>query len=130
MTILVAYIPRPEGKAALEKGFEVARRRGEKLLVVNTGQGGRHEDDALARTDEVDWVEARLAEAGIEAEFKQLVRGKEVAEEIDHLVQANAVSLVIIGLRRRSAVDKLLLGSNAHDILMTVGCPVLCVKGH
>ncbi|MBP8054165.1 MAG: universal stress protein, partial [Burkholderiaceae bacterium] len=28
----------------------------------------------------------------------------------------------------RSAVGKLLLGSVAHDILMTVPCPVLAVK--
>ena len=32
MTILVAYAPRPEGRAALEKGIEIAARRKERLL--------------------------------------------------------------------------------------------------
>lgn len=33
MTILVAYVPRPEGRAALDKGIEIAKRRQERLLA-------------------------------------------------------------------------------------------------
>jgi len=39
MTILVAYAPRPEGRAALEKGIEIAKRRNMRLLVVNASPG-------------------------------------------------------------------------------------------
>jgi nucleotide-binding universal stress UspA family protein len=35
----------------------------------------------------------------------------------------------VIGLRRRSAVGKLLMGSAAQRILQDVGCPILAVKG-
>lgn len=130
MTILVAYVPRPEGKAALEKGIEIAQRRKERLLVVNTSTGGHQEDDALANTNDVEWVEAQLAQTEIETEFKQFVRGKDVVEELNHLVHSQSVSLVIIGLRRRTAVGKLVLGSHAHDILMNVSGPILTVKAH
>ena len=41
MTILVAYVARPEGEAALDKGIEIATRRNEALVVVNAGPGGR-----------------------------------------------------------------------------------------
>ena len=40
MTIIVAYVPRPEGQAALDKGIEIATRRNERLVVVNAGPGG------------------------------------------------------------------------------------------
>ena len=40
MTILVAYLPRPEGQAALDKGMEIAARRQERLVVVNATPGG------------------------------------------------------------------------------------------
>lgn len=56
------------------------------------------------------------------------MRGKSTVEEIEELVHTLQVSVLVIGLRRRTAVGKLLLGSTAQEILMTVSCPVLCVK--
>ena len=44
MTILVAYVPRPEGRAALDKGIEIATRRNERLVVVNAGSSAGSED--------------------------------------------------------------------------------------
>lgn len=128
MTILVAYVPRPEGRAALEQGIEIARERGRKLMVVNAGPGGSEHDAALADAADVERVEKMLAAAGIESEFRQFVRGKDAVAEIEQLVLAHHIDLVVIGLRRRSAVGKVLLGSVAHDILMTMPCPVLAVK--
>ncbi|PKO28760.1 MAG: universal stress protein UspA [Betaproteobacteria bacterium HGW-Betaproteobacteria-5] len=128
MTILVAYAPRPEGLAALDKGIEIAARRGEYLLVVNASPGGSTQDSPLLSTEERENVEKRLAVAGIAARFEQFVRGKGVVEEIEELVDSQHVSLVVIGLRKRSPVGKLLLGSTAQDILLSVPCPVLAVK--
>ena len=56
------------------------------------------------------------------------MRGKSTVEEIEELVHTLQASVLVIGLRRRTAVGKLLLGSTAQEILMTVSCPVLCVK--
>jgi len=73
-------------------------------------------------------VEERLATLPIEAEFKQFVRGKSTIEEIEEMVAALQVSVLVIGLRKRSPVGKLLLGSMAQEILLNVDCPVLAVK--
>ena len=73
-------------------------------------------------------VEKQLARAGISAEFKQFVRGKSAVSEIVELAESTDVSLVIVGLRKRSAVGKLILGSVSRDILLSVPCPVLAVK--
>ena len=67
MTILVAYAPRPEGQAALEKGIEIAKNRNERLLVVNASPGGNKEDAALAEVPDVERIEALLAASGIDA---------------------------------------------------------------
>jgi nucleotide-binding universal stress UspA family protein len=128
MTILVAYAPRPEGQAALEKGLEIARRRNEHLMVVNASPGGHGEDESQATTQDVERVEALLAGSGVNAEFKQFVRGKSAVAEIEALVESLPVSLLIIGLRKRSAVGKLILGSVAQELLLSVPCPVLAVK--
>mgnify|MGYP002665098841 FL=1 len=128
MTILVAYVPRPEGRAALDKGIEIAKRRQEPVLIVNASPGGQQEDVSLAPGFEVEQIEAQLAAQGIQGEFKQFVRGKNAVEEINDLVETRDISVLIIGLRKRTAVGKLLLGSVAQELLMTVPCPVLCVK--
>lgn len=128
MTILVAYAPRPEGKAALEKGMEIAGRRKERLVVVNASPGGSKEDPSMADAQDVERVEQLLARSGLDATFKQFVRGKSAVEEIEEMVDTLQVSLLIIGLRKRTPVGKLFLGSVAQEILLSVPCPVLAVK--
>lgn len=128
MTILVAYVSRPEGHAALDTAIEMSKERKEPLLVVNAGPGGQHEDASLAPAYEIQQIEGLLASQGVKGEVKQFVRGKNAVEEINDLVERGNISLLVIGLRRRSAVGKLILGSVAQEILMTVSCPVLCVK--
>ncbi len=130
MTILVAYVPRPEGQAALDKGLEIAKRRKERLLVVNASPGGQNEDPSKADVQDVERVEALIAACGLDAEFKQFVRGQSAVAEIEALIESQRVSLLIIGLRKRSAVGKLILGSVAQDLLLSVSCPVLAVKAN
>ena len=127
MTILVAYVARPEGQAALDKGIEIATRRNEALVVVNAGPGSKDETGVVDGY-EGERLAERLTKLPVQAEFKQFVRGRSAVEEIEELVQQLQVSVLVIGLRRRTAVGKLLLGSTAQEILMTVSCPVLCVK--
>lgn len=130
MTILVAYVPRPEGEAALEKGIEIAKRRQERLVVVNASVGGKQVDPSMAEVRDVERVEALLAESGLDAEFKQFVRGQNAVAEIEALVDSLQASVLIIGLRKRSAVGKLILGSVAQELLLSVPCPVLAVKSN
>ena len=128
MTILVAYVPRPEGQAALDKGIEIAQRRNERLVVVNASPGGSKEDTSLADVQDFERVQQLLASTRLNAEVKQYVRGKNAVEEIQGLVESLPVSVLIIGLRKRSPVGKLIMGSVAQELLLSVSCPVLAVK--
>lgn len=128
MTILVAYAPRPEGQAALEQGIEIAKQRKELLMVVNASPGGDKEDPAMADVQDYERVGKLLASTGIPYELKQFVRGKNAADEIQTLSETLPISLIVIGLRKRSVVGKLIMGSVAQDILLNVPCPVLAVK--
>lgn len=128
MTIVVAYAPRPEGLAALEKGIEIAKRRKECLVVVNASPGGAKEDKAMVPVTDAELLEKLLEDSGVDAEFKRFVRGKNAVEEIKALVESLPASLLIIGLRKRSPVGKLIMGSVAQELLLSVSCPVLSVK--
>ena len=61
-------------------------------------------------------------------EIRQLVRGFEPAEDLISIAETSQAELIVIGLRRRSPVGKLILGSNAQRILLDAHCPVLAVK--
>ena len=128
MTVLVAYVPRPEGQAALDKGIEVAKRRNERLVVVNASPGGSKEDPSLADVQDYERVQQVLCDSGLDTELKHFVRGKNAVEEIEGLVETLGASLLIIGLRKRSPVGKLIMGSVAQELLLSVSCPVLAVK--
>lgn len=129
-TVVVGYVPKPEGEAALSKAIDEAKLRGAKLVVVNSHRGGHEFDgDAARKADaEMDAVRARLDDSGVTYDLRQLVRGFEPAEDLISIAEANSAELIVIGLRRRSPVGKLILGSNAQRILLDAHCAVLAVK--
>jgi nucleotide-binding universal stress UspA family protein len=128
--IVVGYVPKPEGEAALRLAGEEAKLRGASLVVVNSHRGGREFDsnDSLSTESSLDQVRDELTAAGIEHEVRQLVRGLDPAEDLISVAAEVGADFIIIGLRRRSPVGKLILGSNAQRVLLDAPCPVLAVK--
>jgi nucleotide-binding universal stress UspA family protein len=128
--VVVGYVPKPEGQAALTSAIAEAKLRGAKVVVVNSHRGGQDFDRAASQKVESDMeaVKNALDEAGVEHEVRQLVRGFEPAEDLIGIAADVSAELIVIGLRRRSPVGKLILGSNAQRVLLDAGCPVLAVK--
>jgi nucleotide-binding universal stress UspA family protein len=129
-TIVVGYVPKPEGKAALRRAAEEAKLRGSRLVVVNSHRGGREfdRDDAIESEAQLQEVKGELEAHGVEHEVRQLVRGMDPAEDLVNVSSEVGAELIVIGLRRRSPVGKLILGSNAQRVLLDAPCPVLAVK--
>jgi len=129
-TIVVGYVPKPEGKAALLRAVEEAKLRNSRLVVVNSNRGGRDFDreDAIESEAQLEEVKAELRHSGVGHEVRQLVRGMDPAEDLVNVAAEVSAELIVIGLRRRSPVGKLILGSNAQRVLLDAPCPVLAVK--
>lgn len=130
MTIVVGYVPRAEGRAALRRAAEEARLRQTKLVVINSNRGGRDldDEDAIRHEQELAQVRSQLDSEGIDHEVRQLVRGLDPAEDLIAVAEETGADFIVIGLRRRTPVGKLILGSNAQRILLDAPCPVLAVK--
>lgn len=129
-TIVVGYVPKAEGRAALLRAVEEAQLRNARLVVVNSHRGGREFGGDEAGDTESALVEVRdqLKDTGIEHEVRQLVRGMDPAEDLIAVAEDVGADFIVIGLRRRTPVGKLILGSNAQRVLLESTCPVLAVK--
>lgn len=122
-SVVVGYVPKPEGEAALAAAISEARLRDADLIVVNSHRSRTGEG-------EPDLGEARVAldASGISYDVRQLTRGFEAAEDLVNVAESSDAVLIVIGLRRRTPVGKLILGSNAQRVLLDAHCPVLAVK--
>jgi nucleotide-binding universal stress UspA family protein len=127
--VVVGFVPNPRGRAALDHAVLECRRRGAHLEVVNSSRGDALVDEDFLQGAAVTELRAELARSGVPFELRQPARGRDIAEELADAVARTGAELVVIGLRRRSAVGKLLMGSAAQRILLDVECPVLAVKG-
>lgn len=116
-TIVVGYVAKAEGRAALDRAVVEARLRGARLLVLHTSG-----DTSPAE------LEAELTASGVAYEILAHSDALDPAEELLNAAEESDADIIVIGLRRRSPVGKLLLGSNSQRVLLDASCPVLAVK--
>lgn len=115
--IVVGYSARAEGRAALQRAVSEANLRGSSLLVVHT-----------APDAELSELEQHLQASGVEHRIQAATESLDPADEVLRAAETAQADFIVIGLRRRSPVGKLLLGSNAQRVLLDAACPVLAVK--
>ena len=95
----------------------------------NSQRGNAYDEGEAQEFDqELERIEADLDGAGIEHDVRRLVQGREAAEDLIAVADEVTADFIVIGLRRRTPVGKLILGSNAQKILLDSSCPVLAVK--
>lgn len=128
MRIVTGYLPTPEGEAALETAIDETRLRDCELLVVYSKRGGESDEEFVEARERLEELEARLEGQAIDVEVHQLVRDLPPGEDLVAFAQERDADLLVIGVRRRSPVGKLVIGSNAQHIVLHAHCPVLCVK--
>lgn len=122
--IVVGYVDKPEGKAAARRAAIEARiRKAERLLIVIVQRDLDAVDEETLET-----VRQELEGTGIDPEVRVPASGHEAAEELIETAEREQAELIVIGLRRRSPVGKLILGSNSQRVLLDATCPVLAVK--
>ena len=127
MTVVIGYIPGEYGEAALTAGIEEARRRHTGIVVVNASKGDALVDRKYLGEDALADLRDRLGEAGVPHEVRQAVAA-DVAEELLEVAGATNAEVMVIGLRRRTPVGKMIMGSVAQRVLLEAPCPVLAVR--
>ncbi|MCI9887345.1 universal stress protein [Micrococcales bacterium 31B] len=124
MAFLVAFADSAEARSALAYGFAKIDRTGESMIVLDLTDSPAHPaaDSLLTQAIESvtnpsdDYTVVRRSDS------------QDVASAVLDAAQETGARSIVIGMRRRSPVGKLFLGSNAQRILLDADVPVTVVK--
>ncbi len=126
MAVVIGFVPDEYGEAALAFGLGEAERRRTGVVLVNSTTGDALDPRYLAEADRVT-LEEQLAATGVEHELRQAT-GKDVADEILAVAKEVVADVIVIGIRPRTPVGKLIMGSVAQRVIIDATCPVIAVK--
>ncbi len=127
--VVIGYVASAEGDAAVRQGIVEAKLRGSNLIVVFSDHGDKVDSATAAEhTAALERVHVTLHDAGVTHDVRHIRGSKDpVGDVLDAADGVNA-ELIVIGIRRRSPVGKLVLGSHSQSILLEASIPVLAVK--
>jgi len=130
MRILVGY----DGSTSAKEALKLARKhalafKGSVDIVTSMEKGTEQEQQAIEDAERgLEWAKTMFAEKGLDCRTHLLIRGLAPGEDILEFAKESKVDEIIVGVKRRSKVGKLLMGSTAQYVILQAPCPVVTVK--
>ena len=130
MKILVGYDGSNAAAAAVTLAAEHAKVFGAEVHIVTSLSKGTDRQQREIRSGEegLDRMKSACEGEGVRCETHLLVRGMSSGEDIVQFAVEEGVDEIVVGVKRRSKVGKLLMGSTAQYVILKAPCPVLTVK--
>ena len=130
MRILVGY----DGSTSAKEALKLARKHALAFkssvdIVTSMEKGTEQEQQAIEDAERgLEWAKTMFAEKGLDCRTHLLIRGLAPGEDILEFAKESKVDEIIVGVKRRSKVGKLLMGSTAQYVILQAPCPVVTVK--
>ncbi len=133
--VVAGFLASASAVAAIERALEEVRGSGGELHLVSFVPNPMGEESAEAYPQEQKKAQADLdafvdglRKQDVDAHGHLMLGRRRPADAIVEIAERVEADLIVIGMRERSRVGKLVLGSNAQEILLRAPCPVLSVK--
>jgi len=129
MKILVGYDGSDLAKRALKVAQEHAKAFGADVIHVLHSKvtdlpTRQHKIDE----QDMDDVRSSVEKEGLLCETHLLIRNMEPGQHLVKFASEHAIDEIVIGVKQRSKVGKLLMGSTAQHVILEAQCPVVSVK--
>jgi len=99
------------------------------IIVTSMTKGTESEKEDIERAElDLEFEKKACLDEGIECATHLLIRGLSPGEDLVQFAEEEMVEEVIIGIKRRSKVEKLVFGSTAQFLILKAHCPVVTVK--
>jgi nucleotide-binding universal stress UspA family protein len=131
MNILVGYDGSNAAKDALKLAKNTAKAFDAKIIVVKSVTSHQPLDPGIfkAADEKLEWeIQNQINGDMIRYETRLLVSSRSSGENLVWFAEQSNISKIIIGVRKRSKVGKLLLGSTAQYVILHAPCPVVSIK--
>ena len=130
MKIVVGYDGTSAAKEALDLAKIHAKAFGATVEVVTSMEKGTEDQREEIEQAErgLEWAKSLFEENSIECKTHLLIRGMAPGEDLVEFAKENKADEIIVGVKRRSKVGKLLMGSTAQFVILQAACPVVSVK--
>jgi len=128
--IMVGFDGSNAAREALNVAIKHANAFKSELHVVTSMVKGTDAQQSAIRSAEkaLDYIRERCESEGLVCNTHLLIRGHSPGEDLVLFAEEIGVDEMVIGVRRRSRVGKILMGSNAQYIIIKAPCPVVAVK--
>jgi nucleotide-binding universal stress UspA family protein len=130
MKIVVGYDGTSAAKEALDLAKIHAKAFGATVDVVTSMEKGTEDQREEIEQAErgLEWAKSLFEENDVECGTHLLIRGMVPGEDLVEFAKENNADEIIVGVKRRSKVGKLLMGSTAQFVILQAACPVVSVK--
>ncbi|MFA7424788.1 MAG: universal stress protein [Desulfosarcinaceae bacterium] len=130
MKLLVGYDGSTTAEKALEIAMEKAKSKNARLYVVTSMSKGTESQlhDIQEKEKKLDDIKARLQAQHIDGDTILLIRGVDPGADLVEFANENNVDEIFVGVKKRSRVEKMILGSTAQHVILNASCPVTTVK--
>jgi nucleotide-binding universal stress UspA family protein len=130
MKILVGYDGTNSAKEALNLAKTHAQVFSASVDVVTSMQKGtEHQREDIEQAERgLEYAKSIFEENNIACNTHLLIRGMSPGEDLVEFAKENEADEIIVGVKRRSKVGKLILGSTAQYVILQAHCPVVSVK--
>ena len=130
MKIMVCYDGSRSSREALRLARDHAKAyNGSITIVASMVKGTESEKEDIERAPlDLEFEKKACQDEGIDCATHLLIRGLSAGEDLVQFAEEEMVDEIIIGIRRRSKVEKLVFGSTAQFVILKAHCPVVTVK--
>jgi nucleotide-binding universal stress UspA family protein len=129
MRILVGYDGSDLAKKALKLAQEHAKAFGAEVIhVLHSKVTDLPEKQHKLDEQDMDEVRSALDKGGCICETHLLIRNMDPGPHLVEFASEHDIDEIVIGVRMRSKVGKLLMGSTAQHVILEAPCPVVSVK--
>lgn len=130
MKILVAYDGSKVASAAVELAIVHAKAFDAEigLVTVFSKATDREQKEIWKAEERLEKMQTLCEKKGVKCHSHLLVRGASSGEDIALFAQENNFDEIILGVKKTSKVEKMLMGSTAQYVILSAHCPVVTIK--